>query len=249
MPPAAPARLASAALFALVPLGVLTGCGSEESADSGSTTRKAAPASTAPALKADTITAVTSAGTALKPPAKAELARIEGLAFRFVLEGTAVSQGEIMTDEGPVQAGKGRELLLFKYSVEGELGDHYLDARPQQLQFVNSVALIVDERRTVLDSDALIGTHETAAVSVPSNARKVELEFNTGEVTQTLSLRTAQRTGTYPALWYREDVLASDLRPQTGGPFLGTEVTERLSFPFTLREPDGTVSSRTSTPQ
>lgn len=220
------------AALAVLALTAITGCGGS---GDGKPTATAEPSNTAPPMGKNSVVGVVGSNPPTKAVGTPETARVVGLGYEFKLLGTA-KPSVVTTGEGPRQAARGQQILLVRYDAFGHLGEQS-DSGGGTPTTTNSVALVVDGTRTVLDSEALsTGASRTVAMSVASGARDVALEVDTGGLVQSLSLVTGRRSGDDPVLLYRTDVSGED---EPDGASVTTDITKRLSFPFALISSNG----------
>ncbi|MES4887397.1 hypothetical protein [Streptomyces sp. NPDC096012] len=222
-------RVLSAA-FLVVALTAVTAC---ESSGDGKHTASARPSSTAPRMRQNSVAGVVGTNPGTKAVGTPSTARVVGLGYEFRLLGTATTP-VVSTDQGPRQAAAGQRLLLVRYDATGSLGGQSHSDTPG---LTKRATLVVDGTRTVLSPDALPSGHdETVAMSVAQNAHDLSLEIETGDLVQSLSLVTGERSGADPVVLYRTDAENQDA---TGFPSVTAEISKRLSFPFALISSNG----------
>jgi hypothetical protein len=219
-------------LLSAAAASALTGCtggspsGEQESA-------LPSPTVTAAPMRPNQIVALTGTVPAIKAVPDAAKALVIGVDGRLQLTGTASPQ-VVTTDDGDKRAAPGQRLLVVQFHPEGGFQPNTHSGQSSVSTPTDSVALVVDGTRTVLEPQLLNPGDDTIAASIPKDAQDVSLEVDTGALKQTLSLVSGARTGAEPTVLYR-----SDAQDHDGLTYVSTNMDQRLSFPFALYDNSG----------
>lgn len=220
-------------VFLLSVAAALTGCGGGGSPSGDHESASPTPTVTAAPMQPNQIVELTGTIPAIKAVPDAAKALVIGIDGRLQLMGTASPQ-VVTTSDGDRRAAPGQKLLVVQFHPAGGFQPRKGSGQSSGSTPADSVVLMVDGTRTVLDPQSLSPQDHTIAVSIPKGAQDVSLEVDTWELKQTVSLVSGARTGSGPAVLYR-----SDAQDHDGFTYVSANVVQRLSFPFALTDSSG----------